>query len=66
MVSDVGTMLAACESGVGIAQILQLGTQHLMDRGKLVRLLPDWSDEMFPVYALFPHRATADRRMIES
>ena len=56
MVSDVGAMLSACEAGVGIAQIMQLGSKHLVAEGKLVELFPDWPGEMFPLYALFPSR----------
>jgi DNA-binding transcriptional LysR family regulator len=56
MVSDVGAMLSACEAGVGIAQIMQLGSKHLVAKGKLVELFPDWPGEMFPLYALFPSR----------
>jgi DNA-binding transcriptional LysR family regulator len=56
MVSDVGAMLSACEAGVGIAQIMQLGSKHLVAEGKLVELFPDWPSEMFPLYALFPSR----------
>jgi DNA-binding transcriptional LysR family regulator len=33
MVSDVEAMIGACETGVGIAQILQLGTHELIKRG---------------------------------
>lgn len=56
MVSDVGAMLSACEAGVGIAQIMQLGSKHLIADGRLVELFPDWSGEMFPLYALYPSR----------
>jgi DNA-binding transcriptional LysR family regulator len=56
LVSDVGAMLGACEAGAGIAQIMQLGSRHLMDSGALVQLFPDWSDELFGLYALFPSR----------
>src|SRR5580698_5708946 len=56
MVSDVGAMLSACEAGVGIAQILQLGSRDLLAEGTLVELFPDWSGELFPLYALFPSR----------
>ena len=56
MVSDVGAMLSACEAGVGIAQIMQLGSRHLLTEGRLVELFPDWPGELFPLYALFPSR----------
>ena len=56
MVSDVGAMLSACEAGVGIAQIMQLGSRDLLAEGRLVELFPDWSGELFPLYALYPSR----------
>ena len=56
MVSDVGAMLSACEAGVGIAQIMQLGSKHLIAEDRVVELFPDWPGEMFPLYALFPSR----------
>jgi DNA-binding transcriptional LysR family regulator len=56
LVSDVGAMLSACEAGAGIAQILQLGSSHLVENGALINLFPEWSGEMFPLYALFPSR----------
>ena len=68
MVSDVGAMLSACEAGVGIAQIMQLGSRHLLDEGRLVNLFPDWPGELFPLYALYPsrqHRAAKVRTFID-
>jgi DNA-binding transcriptional LysR family regulator len=56
LVSDPDTMLGACRAGAGVAQILALGTQHLIESGVLVDLFPDWSDERFPLYALYPSR----------
>jgi hypothetical protein len=41
MVSDVGTMLAACEAGVGIAQIMQFGSANLIEGSQLIDLFPD-------------------------
>ncbi|VXC88438.1 LysR family transcriptional regulator [Burkholderia sp. 8Y] len=49
--NDPGTMLSACLSGYGIAQILELGHAHLMAEGQLIDLFPDWPDERFPLYA---------------
>jgi DNA-binding transcriptional LysR family regulator len=49
-VNNVGTMHGACAAGHGIAQILALGTEDLLDSGKLVELFPDWPDERFPLY----------------
>jgi DNA-binding transcriptional LysR family regulator len=49
-VNNVGTMVGACAAGHGVAQILALGTEDLLSRGKLIELFPDWSDERFPLY----------------
>jgi DNA-binding transcriptional LysR family regulator len=55
-VSDAGTMLDACVAGAGIAQILELGTEGLLQTKQLVNLFPDWSGERWPLYALYPSR----------
>jgi DNA-binding transcriptional LysR family regulator len=68
LVSDSGTLIGACEAGAGIAQILELGCRHLLDSGRLVELFPEWSDERFPLYAIYPsrlHRAAKVRVFIE-
>jgi DNA-binding transcriptional LysR family regulator len=68
MVSDVGAMLGACEAGVGIAQIMELGSKHLVDSGRLIDLFPDWPGELFPLYALYPsrqHRAAKVRAFVD-
>jgi DNA-binding transcriptional LysR family regulator len=56
LVSDVETMLGACIAGAGIAQVLEIGVEQMMRDGLLVDIFPDWSDERFPLYALFPSR----------
>jgi DNA-binding transcriptional LysR family regulator len=54
--NDPGTMLSACLSGYGVAQILALGHEHLIEEGRLIDLFPDWPDERFPLYAFHPSR----------
>jgi DNA-binding transcriptional LysR family regulator len=49
-------MIGACEAGAGVAQILQLGTRHLLDKGGLIELFPEWSDEVFALHAIFASR----------
>jgi DNA-binding transcriptional LysR family regulator len=56
MLSDVGTMLGECVAGAGVAQVMALGIQDLLDQGRLVDLFPDWPGERFPLYALHPSR----------
>lgn len=56
LTSDVRTMLDICLAGGGIAQVLSFGTHALRKQGDLVELFPDWSDETFPLYAIYPSR----------
>ncbi|MFT4070079.1 LysR family transcriptional regulator [Paraburkholderia sp.] len=56
IVNDVGTLHSVCIAGQGIAQILALGAQPLLASGKLVELFPDWGDQVYPLYALYPSR----------
>ena len=56
LLSDVDSMLNACLAGVGIAQIMAIDVQKYIDQGRLVDLFPDWPDERFPLYALYPSR----------
>jgi DNA-binding transcriptional LysR family regulator len=54
--TDVGTMIDTVLAGGGIAQVLALGVQPLLDSGRLIELFPDWPGETFPLYALHPSR----------
>lgn len=54
--SDTGTKTGACMAGYGVAQILELGHEHLLADGRLVNLFPDWPEERFPLYAFYPSR----------
>jgi DNA-binding transcriptional LysR family regulator len=68
LVSDSGTLIGACEAGAGIAQVLEIGCAELLRSGRLVELFPEWSDERFPLYAVYPsrlHRAAKVRAFIE-
>ncbi|MET3650411.1 LysR family transcriptional regulator [Dyella japonica] len=56
VVNDGGTMHSACVAGYGIAQVMAVATAPLVASGKLVDLFPDWPDERFPLYALYPSR----------
>jgi DNA-binding transcriptional LysR family regulator len=56
LVAEWGTMLGACVAGAGIARVKAIGVQHLLERRSLVELLPEWSGEAFPLYALYPSR----------
>jgi DNA-binding transcriptional LysR family regulator len=54
--NDAGTLHATCLAGIGIAQMMDLGLDQWFADGSLVNLFPDWPDEQFPLYALYPSR----------
>ena len=54
MVSEYGTMLAACMGGFGIARVKAIAVRSSIQNGDLVEVLPDWSGESYPLYALYP------------
>jgi DNA-binding transcriptional LysR family regulator len=56
MTSDAPTLLGACLGGCGIAQVLEFATRDQIRDGRLVEIFPDWPDERFPLYALYPSR----------
>jgi DNA-binding transcriptional LysR family regulator len=56
LLSDPSTFLSACVAGAGIAQVLALAVQTQLDRGDLIDIFPDWPDEKFPLFALYPSR----------
>jgi DNA-binding transcriptional LysR family regulator len=56
LLTDVSTMINACVAGAGVAQLMSLGIQPLLASGALLELFPDWPDEVFPLYAIYPSR----------
>ena len=57
VVNDVGTMHAMALAGDAIAQVMALGSESLLEDGRLVNLFPEWGDETFPLHALYPSRS---------
>jgi DNA-binding transcriptional LysR family regulator len=53
---DPSTAIAACVSGYGVFQSLELGLAPWLRSGKLVQILPQWSDERYPLYAYYASR----------
>jgi DNA-binding transcriptional LysR family regulator len=56
IVSDILTMHNLCLDGYGIAQVMEIAVLRLLLEGKLIDLFPDWPDERFPLYAIYPSR----------
>ena len=55
-INDAGTLHSICQAGAAIAQTMEFGIGALLAEGRLINLFPDWSDEKFPLYALYPSR----------
>jgi DNA-binding transcriptional LysR family regulator len=56
VVNDSASLLAACLGGHGIAQPLELYSRDALRTGKLVRILPEWNQEHYPLYSYMPSR----------
>jgi DNA-binding transcriptional LysR family regulator len=53
---DPSTAIAACLSGCGIYQSLELGLRPWLQSGQLIQILSDWSEERYPLYAYYASR----------
>jgi DNA-binding transcriptional LysR family regulator len=56
IVSDVVIMHNLCLAGYGIVQVMENAVSRLLRQGYLIDLFPDWPDELFPFYAVYPSR----------
>jgi DNA-binding transcriptional LysR family regulator len=56
IVSDIVSLHGICMAGWGIAQVLEVAVKPMIETGALVKLLPEWGDERFPIYAVYPSR----------
>ena len=55
-VNDLTPASAVCTDGFGIAQFLELGIDDLLRSKALVEVFPDWAEERYPLYLLYPSR----------
>jgi DNA-binding transcriptional LysR family regulator len=63
VMDDPSAALAACEAGLGLFQTFELGLAPWLDSGRLVRVLADWGEERFPLYAYYPSRRQAPAKV---
>jgi DNA-binding transcriptional LysR family regulator len=63
VMDDPSAALAACEAGQGLFQSFELGLGEWLANGRLVQVLPEWSDERFPLYAYYPSRRQAPAKL---
>jgi DNA-binding transcriptional LysR family regulator len=55
-VNDLVPGRALCTDGFGIAQLGEFGIDDLLRSKALVELFPDWAEERYPLYLLYPSR----------
>ncbi|GLR96608.1 MULTISPECIES: LysR family transcriptional regulator [Bradyrhizobium] len=56
IMDDPSVAISACVAGQGIFQSLAIGLAPLLSRGELTQILPEWSEELYPLYAYHPSR----------
>ncbi|MBB3237354.1 LysR family transcriptional regulator [Phyllobacterium endophyticum] len=56
VLDDPTVAVSACVAGQGIFQSLAIGLAPYIARGELVQILPEWSDELYPLYAYHSSR----------
>jgi DNA-binding transcriptional LysR family regulator len=56
VLDDPSVAVTACVAGQGILQSLAIGLAPFLARGDLVPILPEWSEELYPLYAYHPSR----------
>jgi DNA-binding transcriptional LysR family regulator len=56
VVNGTDAYQAACLAGLGMIQVPVHGTQHLVDAGRLVDVMPDYLAAPMPVSLLYPNR----------
>jgi len=56
VLDDPSVAVTACVAGQGIFQSLAIGLAPFLSRGELVQILPEWSEELYALYAYHPSR----------
>lgn len=67
-VNESNAMAAAALAGLGIARMPAFTAMPLIERGELVRVLPDWKGETIPLYVVYPpnrHLSAKVRAFVE-
>jgi DNA-binding transcriptional LysR family regulator len=63
IVNNAESYIACCVSGMGLIQIPRFDVQHLLDRGELVEIMPDFRAAPMPVSLIYPNRRQRSRRL---
>jgi DNA-binding transcriptional LysR family regulator len=63
IVNNAESYIACCASGMGLIQIPRFDVQHLLDRGELVQVMPEFRAASMQVSLIYPHRRQRSRRL---
>ena len=63
IVNNAESYIACCVSGMGLIQVPRFDVQHLLDRGELVEVLPQFRAPSMPVSLIYPSRKQRSRRL---
>jgi DNA-binding transcriptional LysR family regulator len=63
IVNNAESYIACCASGMGLIQIPRFDVQHLLDRGELVQVMPEFCAAPMQVSLIYPHRRQRSRRL---
>ncbi|SAK61200.1 LysR family transcriptional regulator [Caballeronia ptereochthonis] len=63
IVNNAESYIACCLAGLGLIQIPRFDVQHLIDRGDLVEVHPEFRAASMPVSLLYLHRRQRSRRL---
>ncbi|HKO47931.1 MAG TPA: LysR substrate-binding domain-containing protein, partial [Polyangiaceae bacterium] len=55
-----------CEHGLGIARLMHAEAQPALERGGLVRVMPEYRCESLPVWAVTPNLAESEAAKVRS
>ena len=63
-INEGQTLLEAVRAGLGVSAFPNMNVQHELERGEVVRVLPEWNIESeYGVFAVYPHRSLVPRRV---
>lgn len=63
IVNNAESYIACCVSGTGLIQIPRFDVQHLLDRGELVEVMPEFRAAPMQVSLVYPNRRQRSRRL---
>ncbi|WDM64898.1 LysR family transcriptional regulator [Stenotrophomonas forensis] len=61
--NNAESYIACCVAGMGLIQIPRFDVQHLLDRGELVEVMPDFRAAPMQVSLVYPNRRQRSRRL---